>query len=405
VHIALLCPQADVIDELAGLGHTLTVLHNENNRRVADACAARIAHRGHVPAYDCPELAWSVLLHLGVADRVDVVIPCHEHAVVAAALLNRLLGLPERIDPHTAMAGRDKAYQKSLWARAGIPTARYRTVTDTPSSPRELAAVLDGMPGPYVVKPPSLGGSMLVSACPTARDVYETLAGEPELRHAVIEQRQPGAEWHLDGTVVDGRVTHLMVSKYLAPLIETKSGLTLRSVAHPPKRHPALYATAREFAQAAVAALGARWGVFHLEVFGEPGEFVAGECAWRPAGVLAYLSAQRTIGLNLWRAHARVLADEEVVAGEPDEDTVCGFVCLPVRPGAVNGVTRDDIEALPGVTFVKMVVEPGQMMGAMRASTTCVARALVEGDDVGDCARLIDEAVRRTDELHDLKSR
>jgi D-alanine-D-alanine ligase-like ATP-grasp enzyme len=404
MHVVLLGPRPEVIEELHGLGHTLTALYAEFSRHNAEKYADRLAHRGFIPAYDAPELAWSVLLHLGVTEEVDVVIPCNELAVVTASLLNGLLGRTDRIGLRTAMAGRDKAFQKSLWARHGVPTARYATLTNTPRDRRELADALAALTGPFVVKPPSLGGSRLVRSCPTVDDVFAALKDDGEMRHAVVEERQEGDEWHFDGVVDDGHVRHVMVSRYLAPLIETKHGKTLRSVAYPVEGHADLYAEAREFAQSASDALGGRCGVFHLEVFGKPGGFTAGELAWRPAGVLAPLSAERTIGLNLWAAHARVLIGEELPPPAPVDGRVVGFVCLPLRTGARNGVTREDVEALPGVCHVQMLVKPGEVMGEMFASTRGVAMVLVEGPDVDGCARLIDEAVALTNALHERKS-
>lgn len=404
MHIVLLTPRPEVIEELDGLGHTLSALYVEFSRHNAEKYADRLAYRGFIPAYDAPELAWSVLLHLGIADEVDVVLPCNELAVVTASFLNTVLGCTDRIGLHTAMAGRDKAVQKALWAEHGVPTARYVTLTNTPGSLQETRKALAPLSAPFVVKPPSLGGSVLVRGCATEADVFDTLNSEPELRHALVEERQEGDEWHFDGILVDGRIEHIMVSRYLAPLIETKHGSTLRSVAYPMARYPELYAEAREFAGAAVDALGGRCGVFHLEVFGGPGAFTAGELAWRPAGVLAPQSAQYTIGINLWAAHARVLTGEDLPAPAPAGDGAVGFVCLPLKPGAKNGVTEEDIAALPGVRHVQMLLKPGQPMGEMHASTMGVAMVLIEGPNVEECARLIDQAVDLTRDLHDRKS-
>lgn len=404
MHIVLVGARAEVIEELSGLDHVLTVLYTGPTGPTVDRYADRVSYRGFIPGYDACELAWSVLLHLGVADQVDLVIPCHELAIVTAAFLNSVLGLPAKIGLQTAMAGRDKALQKSLWTRCGVPTARYVTLTNAPRSLEELSAELVGLSPPFVIKPPSLGGSRLVQACQTVADVFTALKDNPDMRHAVVEERQEGPEWHFDGIVVNGRIDHIMVSRYLAPLIETKHGSTLRSVAFPAARNPDIYAEAKEFAQAAVNALSGRWGVFHLEVFGKPGGFTAGELAWRPAGVLLPLAAERTIGINLWAAHARVLAGEELPPPVSVGDLTVGFVCLPLKAGATNGVTRADIEALPGVCHVRMLREPGQLMGEMRASTMGVAMVLIEGSDIEDCERLIDEAVRLTMDLHEQKS-
>lgn len=400
MHLVLLGPQTDAINELAELGHTLTVLYTERNLALVERSADRIAFQGFVPSYDCPELAWSTLLHLGVADEVDAVIPLHEMAVVSASVLNRLLGLTERVDPRAAMAGRDKAFQKSLWSARGVPTARFATVTNTPQSLDELRMDIGDLRGPYIVKPPALGGTRLVTSCASLLEVFEVLRDTPELRHAVIEERQPGDEWHFDGTLIGGRIESLMVSRYLTPLIETKSGHTNRSIAYPVDQNPLLYAEARAFAQSAVDALLGTWGVFHLEVFGGPGNFVAGELAWRPSGALASLTALHTIGVNLWAAHARLLAGEEVTPMTPASDSVVGFACLPVQPGSRNGIRQSDIEALEGVRHVQMKIGFGETMGEPVASTVCVAMVLVEGPDLASLERRIEDACRRTRQLH-----
>ena len=402
MHIVLLGARAEVMDELLDLGHTLTVLYVEWNRGMAERYADRLAGIGFVPDFDVPELAWSVLLHLGIADEVDLVIPCHEIAMVTAGFLNRLLGTDtaERIDLRMAMAGRDKAFQKELWTAHGVPTARHATLTTTPGSVEELDKALAGLSAPFVVKPPSQGGSRDVSVQPTVEDLYELLTTTPALRHAVVEEMQHGREWHLDGIVVDGRIEHFMVSRYLAPLRETKNGLTLRSVAYPPARHPELYAIATEFAQRAVDALSGTCGVFHLEVFGEPESFTAGELGWRPAGVFAPNTTLHTIGINPWVAHARLLAGEPLPEPAAVDGSVYGFVCLPVKPGATNGVTKEDIEALPGVVEVLMAVQPGQVMRDMITSTTCVALALIRADSIEACEVGIDEAVRLLSLIH-----
>ncbi|MGW4891526.1 ATP-grasp domain-containing protein [Kitasatospora sp. NPDC004240] len=403
MHAVLLGAEQEAIEELARLGHDLTVLYVDHDRTVMRICADLIKHRAHLPSFDRPEAAWGALIHLGVVDEVDVIIPGHEFAVTTAALLNRTLGLRVPMEPEVALAGRDKALQKSLWRRHGVPTARFTVFPERPESAEELAHGLGDLTPPYVVKPVADGGTHLVFACDSAGQLMERLRENPELEHFMVEERQSGDEWHFDGTIADGRIEHFMVSRYLAPLIETKSGSTLRSVGLPVRDYPELYAEAREFAESARAALGGRWGVFHFEVFGAPGRFVAGELAWRPPGVLASLCARQSVGVSLWAAHALLYAGEPVTA-EPPSPSVHGFVCLPVRPGFRNGVTQQDIEALPGVRHVRMKVLPGQPMRGMNTSTTAVAWALIEGEDLDRTTRLIDDSVRLVEELHLRKS-
>ncbi|MEU1707590.1 hypothetical protein ABZ478_19610 [Streptomyces sp. NPDC005706] len=397
-------PEAIAIKELARLGHEITVLYTERNRAAVESAADLVKRSGSIPSYGDLELAWSTLLHLGTVDDVEAVIPSHELAVTSAAILNQLLGTSATLGPATALAGRDKALQKSLWTESGVPTARFATITNEPHSVDQVRSIIEGLRAPYIVKPPALGGSTLVTSCPTAEDVFQVLKDNEGLRHAVIEERQDGPEWHFDGTLVDGRVHEFMVSRYLAPLIETRRGLTNRSVAYPPSKNTDLYQEARRFTQAAIDALNGTRGVFHLEVFGSPGRFVAGELAWRPSGALANLVADHTIGVDLWRAHIQLLARADVTVHRPRADSVFGFACLPVKPGVRNTVTRSDIASFPGVRHVRMRIPPGETMSEPLTSTVCVAMVLVEGQDLDSCVERIDSACRRTRELHELRS-
>lgn len=404
MHVVLLGYRAEAVEELRALGHRITLLYVPAHRRAVRERAGQFAHQAVVPSYDVPELAWSALLHLGVSSEVDVVIPTHELGVVTASILNDLLGCRNRIAVHTAMAGRDKALQKSLWTKHGVPTARFATFTETPSSLEEVESALGDLKGPFVVKPPSLGGSRFVTQCATVADVYEAVLGEPELRRAVVEEKQVGHEWELDGVVLDGRVENLLAARYLAPMIETLGGAAPGAVAYPVARHPELYAEVRRFAQAAVDALGGRWGVFHLEVFGEPGHFTAGELAWRPPGDFCPLLMEHTVGVETWPSHVRVLAGAELEPPRPVSGLAVGRVGLPLVRGAKNGVTLEDVLAMPGVCHAKMSVQPGEVMGGINHSHSAVAWALIQGTDVEDCERLLHEAVRRTDALHAAKS-
>ncbi|MBC3840520.1 hypothetical protein GXW82_10535 [Streptacidiphilus sp. 4-A2] len=133
-------------------------------------------------------------------------------------------------------------------------------------------------------------------------------------------------------------------------------------------------------------------------------EFIAGELGWRPPGILASLSAQYTIGVNLWAAHARLLAGEDVPAEHPGSESVFGFACLPVKPGARNGVSRADIEEFPGVRHIQMRVGLGDTMGEIISSTAGVAMVLFEAPDMDSCEDLINSAVQQTYRLHDDKS-
>lgn len=404
MNVVLLGAEQEAIEDLVALGHSVTVLYVAHDRVVMESCRHLIAQRALLPSFDRPESAWAALVHLGVVDRVDVVISGHEFAVTTAALLNVALGCRRPMEPAVALAGRDKPLQKSLWHQHGVPTARFRVFPEKPGSVAALRDALGDLTPPYVVKPTADGGAHLVSRAATAEELYDLVTTTAGLDTFMVEEWQPGDEWHFDGVVADGRIETFMVSRDVHPVIEAKSGNPFRSIALPPKAYPELYDEARAFAERCRSALRGRNGAFHLEVFGGPGQFVAGELGWRPPGGLVSISAQLTLGVSLWAAHARVHVGAPVPAPELEPTGVIGFVCLPVRSGRRNGVTQADLEGLPGVRHIRMKAPPGEVMKDLHASSIAVAWALIEGDDADHCEKLMDDAIRQVTELHDAKS-
>ncbi|TQJ92306.1 hypothetical protein [Streptomyces sp. SLBN-31] len=404
MHAVLLGAEQEAIEELVRIGHSVTVLYVAHDRVVLEGCRDLTTYCAFLPSFDRPELAWAALVHLGVADKVDVVIPGHEFAVTTAAILNDILGLQKRMDPAVALAGRDKPLQKSLWQRHQVPTARYRVFAEKPTSEAALRRGLGDLTPPYVVKPTADGGSHLVYRVDTVEELFRRLSADTELETCMVEEWQSGDEWHFDGVVADGRIESFMVSRDATPAIETKTGSPFRSIALPAKQYPELYEEARAFAESCRSALGGECGAFHLEVFGEPGRFVAGELGWRPAGGLISVSALHSIGVSLWAAHARAHVGADVTQPEFEPTGVFGFVCLPVKSGFRNGVTRADLEGLPGVRHLRMKVRPGEVMKEMKTSSIAVAWAVIEGDDVEHCERRVEDAIRRVAEMHEAKS-
>jgi biotin carboxylase len=386
---------------------SVVVLHtpNRTHRLEMDACRDEIAATACIPSLEDTELALSALEQLGVAGQIDHVVPLHEMAVTPAAVIAAALRVDHPYSGLVALAGRDKAVQKARWTAAGVPTAAAHGFLDLPANVDDVEQALAGMKPPFVVKPVAGGGTKMVRSCADSVEVFEYLSSEPvELARAVVEEWQHGTEWHLDGTLIDGEIVDFMLSRYMAPLVQTQQGQPLRSVAFPPSRFPDEYRPAREFADRAQRALGRTSGTFHLETFGEPGAFRAGELAWRPPGVLATTTAKWTIGVELWEAHAQIYSRRPIERTPADPDHVYGFVCLPIRPGYENGLTYDDLVGLPGVLEIRKLTPVGAVMPAMRFSTLSVANALVRGDSVEDCERLIDQSVCLVNEMHERRS-
>lgn len=382
-------------------GHETTVLYQPNHRERLSR-GDLPDHRCAVDSYSRVESLWSALHHLGSSAPVDAVVTTHESAVLPTAVLGRLIGA-RGIPPEVALACRDKAVQKDRWRAAGVPTAALQVFPDGLGEKGEAARRLAhaGMGFPLVVKPPAGGASRAVAV---ARDMDELVAAA----HAVdgggrvlVESFVEGPEWHLDGVLVDGTLDVLAVSKYGEPVRCTKQGRPVTSIALSPNRDAKTYARAEEFTERAVRALGLDRGAFHLEVFGEPGNLVAGELACRPGGGMVDLTVRRTVGVDLWAAAAQAITGDPIRREPVRRDLTYGWVILPTCPGKVNLVTEADLTGLPGIEGIDMRIEPGAVMGDIaHTASTGVAFATVRGAGEAACRQAIEHVVATVRRIH-----
>jgi hypothetical protein len=400
MHVVLLGARAEAVDALCTAEHEITILYEpwegERIARVRD----RIARCCLVDSHMSTESLWSALDHLGVSSRVDAVVALGEFAVVSAAIMGRLLGA-RALDPAVALCCRDKAVQKAAWRAAGVPTANWLVVPDAQAHPDDVEGRVDaaGLTPPFVLKPPAGSAGRQVEVVQSAKEIRDRICGALTAPTLLIEERNEGDEWHWDGVVQGGRVTALSVSRYLAPLIETQHGHPASSIAFPPTRYPELYAEAETFTNRALAAVGLTDSVFHLEVFGSPGDFVAGELAARPGGYRTCPVAKMTNGVDLWAAASSIYTGDEIEREATDPEKVFGFTFLPAAPGRTSQLRREDIEAVPGVLEVLLSVQYGEAMPDMKVHTgAALGVVVIEGSDVEAChaviSRVVDEATR-----------
>lgn len=181
--------------------------------------------------------------------------------------------------------------------------------------------------------------------------------------------------------------------RYLTPLIETKNGRPICTIAFPPATSRELYADSGRFAADALRALGLSDGVFHLEVFGEPGGFIAGELAARPGGGWIPLLVRTVIGVDLCRAGVQLAVGDEITVGD-GTDEVHGHTHLPADPGRVNRLTARHITAVPGVIRVQFDVPTGEPTPDMRRSSrTRLGLAMVKAPDRPTCEAILRDVI------------
>ncbi|MEU7059061.1 hypothetical protein [Streptomyces sp. NPDC046197] len=402
MHVVLVGPRAEIVRGLRADGHEITLLYEPGHRERVAVLADQVERICAVDSYRKVESLWSAVHHLEPMNPIGAVVTTTEWAVVAAAVLGQLAGA-RSLTPAQALACRDKGVQKKKWNAAGIPTASWRVLCNSLASEAEAESWLaeSDLRFPLVVKPLAEGASKSVKVV-RELDEFVTAADSIDGGRAMVEQFVEGREWHFDGIVENGKLSAFMVSRYSEPLLCTKYGKPIRSIALTPALNPDVYDSAADLTLRALHALGLTTGVFHLEAFGEPGTFVASELACRPGGGIVGEMTQRVIGVDIYEASARVITGDPIPRWAEETELTHGWTILPTAPGKLNNVEAEEIMKIPGVDKVIMRLERGSAMRNMaEASTLGVGCAAVKGRSVAECQRAIDAVVAAVERIHE----
>lgn len=402
MHVVLVGPRAEIVRGLRDDGHEITLLYEPGHRERAAGLEGQVDRICAVDSYRKVESLWSALHHLEPMTPVGAVVTTTEWAVVATAVLGQLTGA-RSLTPAQALACRDKGVQKKKWNDAAVPTAAWHVLCNGLRSKAEAETCMaeTGLHFPIVVKPLAEGASKSVQVAQNVEELV-TAAGAIDGGRALIEEFVEGREWHFDGIVDDGKLLAFMVSRYSEPLLCTKYGKPIRSIALTPSLNREIYDAAAHLTLPALHALGLTKGVFHLEAFGEPGTFVASELACRPGGGIVGVMTERVIGVDIYAASARIITGDHIPRWEEEKKFTHGWTILPTAPGKLNAVEADEIMNIPGVDRVIMRLEKGSPMRDMAdASTTGVGSAAVKGMSAAECQRYIDKVVSAVEQIHE----
>jgi hypothetical protein len=395
VNVVLVGRSFPSLRRLRALGHRVYLLCEAKAAPAVAGIEDELAGWSTVESYSVAESIWGAVVRLGIAGTVGAVVAGTERAVVPAAVVARLLGARGQ-DPETTLRCRDKGVQKRAWNAAGVATTPWAVIPAGWGPPRVAAELARaGVTFPAVAKPLAAGGASLVFTVTSPAGIGALRGRSPELEPTLVESYVPGAEWHFDGYAEGGRVAALMVSEYVHPLLDTKTGAPVASVSYPPAGHRGLYDRARRFVQGAVTGLSLDRGVFHLEAFGGPDRWLASELAVRPGGSWISDIARSVIGLDLWAAHVDLTLGASPPPPAPDPAAgVLGLVHLPSAAGQVNHLEAADIAGLPGVVDVNLKVPRGAAMPDSAHSTgACRATVLVRADSVPGCRAALAQTI------------
>ncbi|MBD0695418.1 hypothetical protein [Streptomyces sp. CBMA123] len=307
-----------------------------------------------------------------------------EEALVTAAALARILGLPTAVDADTAPNFRDKWLQKQLVAAAGLDVGGSWVIEDIHHLDPSAVPEFDQA----VLKPIAGAGTRNTSVVRGRGDLIATCAeyrrrGVPQ-RTFVLEEFTPGEEWMADGVVFDGELRFLSVGTYLEPcLTAVDANRVLQLERFDPTEDAPAFALARPVVAAALRALGLRQGVFHMELFHQPdtGRLLFGECGARTGGGLISESVEFKFGVDLGEAAIRCAEgiDPDLKPSVRPESVSTLF--LANRPGILVGYpSPDEIRALPGVEHVRLDLPYGFRTGdAVEDTTQGVGQVMLSG--------------------------
>ena len=281
---------------------------------------------------DIPRSA-QLIAAFGKENPVGAVIGLDDSGTLIASAAAARLGLPFN-DPKAALAARSKAVMREHFARAGVPSPRFRRYT-LEDDPAEIAA---GQVYPCVLKPTTMSGSRGVMRADNADEFLLRYRKLKDLLIAtrcdefLVEAFIPGAEVALEGLLDQGRLQVLALFDKPDPL---DGPFFEETIYVTPSRLPAerQQEIAAVVAQAADS-LGLRHGPVHAELRLPPGELpVMVEVAARSIGgscakTLRFTGESTLEELILRQAFGMDYAPER-------EKTAGGVMMIPIPEGGI----------------------------------------------------------------------
>jgi len=317
-----------------------------------------------VPLTD-PETGAAAVVAQDALTPLDAVIAVDDAGTLVAAEASARLGLRHN-PPDAVAAARDKLAMRARLAAFEVPQPAFASLAPGAGT-AEVAAALEVVGLPCVIKPTSLSGSQGVLRADTPEQAVAvaervrriaTSAGVDPGAPLLVERFAPGPEVALEGLVVSGELRPLAVFDKPDPLDGPAFEETLYVT--PSRLAPGELAAVLSATAAATAALGLVDGPVHAEVRVHGGRAAVIEVAPRTIGGLCSRALSFSTGRSL----------EELVIGHalglPLGPTAAlgasGVLMIPIpRAGTLVGVQgQAEARAVPGVTDIQITIAPGR---------------------------------------------
>ncbi|MEM8903993.1 MAG: hypothetical protein AAGF02_09850 [Actinomycetota bacterium] len=349
---------------------------------------------GHWRVHDCLDVeqltsAVATLQHrLG---GVDVLTGILENMQVTLAEVRQRVGI-DGLDVATAENFRDKARMKAVFADHGIPCARNARA----DSADEVRGVLEGWDPPVVVKPLAGMGARNTFRLDDAGALDRWLATSPPspAEPVLLEEFLVGEELSFEGVMVDGVPVWHSIGRYdPTPLTVLENRWIQWAVVLPREIGGDEFAIIRDLAPRAVAALGLRTGLSHMEWFRRAdGSVAISEVGARPPGAQIMSLMSWAHDTDLYAAWCHLVVHGGFVP--PERRHAVGAAYLRAqgagrRITSVTGIDRVSAETHGRVVESKLPTEGASAADTYEGDGYVIVRA----DHTDDVERALEEIV------------
>jgi biotin carboxylase len=337
-----------------------------------------------IPLQD-PEAAAQAIVALDAARPLDAVVAVDDQGTLAAARAASRLGL--RANPPDAVAAaRDKARMRTLLEAAEVPQPGFALLSPTARA-AELAALVETVGLPSVIKPTSLSGSQGViradtvagalAAIERSRSIAED-AGARTDEPLLAEQFIAGAEVAVEGMLGAGDLTVLAVFDKPDPLDGPFFEETIYVT--PSRLGASDLAAVKAATQAATRGLGLTEGPVHAEIRVRDGRAFVIEVAARSVGGLCSRTLRFGTGMSLEYLILAHALGQPVRA--PRLRAAAGVLMLPISRGGVlvEVSGRDEVLAIPGVVGMDLTIAPGRTLVPLPEGNRYLGFVFARGD-------------------------
>jgi biotin carboxylase len=290
----------------------------------------------------------------GAPERVGIVC-ADEGNVLLAGRLRDEFGIPG-VGEAQATLFRNKIEMKKRLGERGVRVPRHRRI-DRAALEAGCAAYFEALAAelgvPFILKPVQEVSAFGVFKVSTAADMEATGRWLRSIPYEA-EEFVAGRLYHVDSLVQGGRTIFAECGELTWPALDYLGGKPLGSLPLPdadPLRRRLL-----DFADGALAALGAPEGATHMEVFVTPAdELVFLEVAGRIPGALIVPTYERAYGVNMLAADFLIQMGVPLTR-ERRALTHCCWVIFPCATGRVVNVVAPELRSEHRLQWL---VQPG----------------------------------------------